>query len=117
MTEYTFFVPGAPKVKQRPRKGKNGHFYTPEPTRTWERMVAWAFKTAYPDAAPLQGDVLARLSFTFSSKPRGDTDNYIKAVLDGCNGLAYVDDRQVTAIESKRMIGEPEGVLVTFKGV
>jgi Holliday junction resolvase RusA-like endonuclease len=29
---------------------------------------------------------------------RGDTDNYIKSIMDGLNGAAYVDDKQVYKI-------------------
>jgi len=33
---------------------------------------------------------------------RGDLDNYLKATLDGLNGVAYVDDRNVVGIHSMK---------------
>ena len=119
MTKYTFFVSGTPRPKQRPRRGANGHFYTPTPTKAWEAQVAWAFKQAHPGADPLQGDCRAVLVFQFTSKTRSDLDNLTKAVLDALNGLAYEDDKQVSAITATRQVlgkDSRPGVVVTIQG-
>jgi len=30
---------------------------------------------------------------------RGDIDNYVKSIMDGLNGIAYVDDKQVRRLK------------------
>jgi Holliday junction resolvase RusA-like endonuclease len=34
------------------------------------------------------------------SKLRGDLDNYVKSLLDGLNGVAYEDDKQVVNLKA-----------------
>lgn len=36
----------------------------------------------------------------------GDIDNYLKAALDGLNGIAYQDDRQITSIWAEKLRAE-----------
>ena len=38
-----FTIPGAPQGKERPRFTKNGIAYTPQKTRDYEKLVAWAY--------------------------------------------------------------------------
>jgi Holliday junction resolvase RusA-like endonuclease len=44
-----------------------------------------------------------------SEKPitRGDIDNFCKQVMDACNGIIYVDDRQIISLYSTKVYGEP----------
>jgi cyclopropane fatty-acyl-phospholipid synthase-like methyltransferase len=37
------------------------------------------------------------------SKLRGDIDNYAKSVLDGLNGVAYTDDKQIVSLELRKL--------------
>jgi len=55
----------------------------------------------YP-AQPLTGPITASVTFyckkaktTKRSYPRGDVDNYAKAILDAANGKLYDDDDQI----------------------
>jgi Holliday junction resolvase RusA-like endonuclease len=34
------------------------------------------------------------------SKLRGDVDNYVKSLLDGLNGVAYDDDKQIVNLKA-----------------
>ena len=49
---------------------------------------------------------------------RTDLDNYVKAVLDACNGIVYHDDRQVTNLVASKRYALDErfaGVSVTVE--
>jgi crossover junction endodeoxyribonuclease RusA len=37
-----------------------------------------------------------------ASKLRGDVDNYLKTVMDGLNGVAWEDDKQVHAVVAEK---------------
>ena len=93
-----------PQVKQRPRMTRRGRVFTPAKTLEFEAKVAkaWRFK-------PIEGDVVVEIhlhkdTFTVSvdkhtkdtvTKLRGDIDNYVKAILDGLNGVAFTDDKYI----------------------
>ena len=51
----------------------------------------------------------------FIAPGRPDIDNYLKAVLDGCNGVAFLDDSQVVAIYATKRYAETDGVRVIIK--
>ena len=87
----------------RPRFGRGGRVYEPA------RMTA--FKSAIRAAAmagssPLSEPVACTLRFfrKFKATARnfGDADNLAKAVLDAVNGLAFVDDSQITRLISEK---------------
>lgn len=46
-----------------------------------------------------------------------DIDNLVKAVLDGLNGLAYQDDKQIVALEAAKGYGAAPLVQVTLQEV
>ena len=39
---------------------------------------------------------------TDTSSLRGDVDNYVKSIMDGLNGVAYLDDGQVMNIKAHK---------------
>lgn len=51
--------------------------------------------------APLVGNVAVSLWF-YRKQRRGDLDNFIKATFDSLNGVAFLDDSQVTEIHAWR---------------
>lgn len=137
MTILVVEIPGEPQGKDRPRKGKGGHFYTPDATRAYEKRVrslAWeAMHRA--KLARLRGavglelvarfplpatenavwtDLVARLSGEhYTGTPDGD--NVLKAVKDALNREVYEDDRQVSDERIRRryvLEGEEPGVEV-----
>ena len=88
----TLFVAGQPVPKQRPRVS-NGHAYTPARTRAWEQEIGWMARAVGME--PMAGDVGITLRFQRKGRVRADLDNLVKAVLDGLNGIAFGDDRQI----------------------
>jgi Holliday junction resolvase RusA-like endonuclease len=122
----SFFIPGRPFSKQRPRFAK-GRAYTHPETAAAEKAIAWYAQRAIGASAPLAGPVslVYECIFVLPEKPkkgassdwhiyRPDLDNMEK-LLDALNGLAWKDDSQVCAkISLKRYaeIDEEEGVHV-----
>lgn len=118
----TFEVHGAPIGKGRPRFSRQGHAYTPQKTRDYERHIAMAALTAMCDADALVTDAAVVMEVTanmpipmsWSKKrqtaaemgaerpKRPDIDNIAKAVLDACNGVVYGDDAQVHTLTAKK---------------
>lgn len=97
---------GNPVPKGRPRMTKTGHAYTPQTTRDFEKAVAiWAkanFKGKL-SAKPLKAVMnfyikRAKTNKTKQHTQRPDIDNYMKAVLDGMQGVVFEDDSQVFEI-------------------
>lgn len=107
--------------KERPRKGRSGHMYTPKRTQKFERLIADIAKTLnrQPYTCPVKvvvevwepipvsykGAKLMAARLGLISPPRGDLDNKVKAITDGLNGVAYVDDKQINCIRADRGYG------------
>lgn len=119
MINYSFEIPGVPVPKGRPRMTKSGHAYTPQQTRDYDAWVRLCWlQTGQPmSLQPLQ--ILLKFYLpipkSFRKKQRElalagvllptkkpDIDNLVKAVLDGLNGLAYQDDKQIVALEAAK---------------
>ena len=107
---YKFTIPGRPKVKGRPRFSKKGYAYTSPVTREYENLVQDYYK-----GPVFEGPISLSAVFTTKraqvtiteldqgkSKLTGDTTNYLKAVEDALNGIAYEDDRQIQRIVGKK---------------
>lgn len=91
----SFTVVGKPVPKPRPRvqmRGRHPHIYTP--TTPFENDVGWEAKRAR--VKPTDG--LVAISLRFFGHATADADNLAKAVLDGLNGIAYADDKQVVEL-------------------
>ena len=136
----SFFVPGKPRGKGRPRFFK-GHAVTDPKTREYEALVGERAQAAMNDLArciglkeadaiidnPCDVDVIAFFSVPKSYskvkrecalnqvlKPnKPDADNIAKIVLDGMNGIAFSDDAHVWRVVcEKRYSDTIEGVQV-----
>lgn len=117
--EITFFVPGRPFSKKRPRFGKGFTYSDPE-TEACEYAVRHYAKRAFGNAQPFTGPISLVCRFVFAkartSKATGtwhtykiDADNALKGILDALNPLspkrrpdgwssAWLDDAQVCMI-------------------
>lgn len=108
----TFTVPSRPVPKGRPRMTRYGRVFTPKRTLEAEAAVA----AAYPKRrGKFTGAIAVVMRFTntgtevtisqcddTSTKLKGDIDNYVKTILDGLNGVAWDDDKQVLHIEADK---------------
>ena len=117
-----FVVYGEPMGKQRPKVSlHNGyaHAYTPKETLMYENKVAYAYKEVAKDFIFYRNDLLSvsiTAFFPLNKSDYGkkglnksgrykldqiyapthkDIDNICKAILDGLNGVAWLDDKQV----------------------
>lgn len=83
-------VPGEPVPKGRPRRGRNGNWYTPPTTREYEERVAWHARAVGHGFGRLA--VSVTVHFYLSGNRKGDGDNYLKAVMDGLQKGGVIDD-------------------------
>ena len=66
MTELTFFVPGVPKGKGRPRFSRqSGRAYTPAQTAAYESTVAYAGHAAMQGKSLIEGPVGVKMTAVF----------------------------------------------------
>ena len=118
-----FTVPGEPQGKARPRVTKYGT-YTPQKTKDYQKQVAQAFLTTVSDAEkqrlwdiPIALNIVARFGIPKSTAKTmrkaiydkqvlptkmPDADNIAKIIMDGLNGVAYADDKQVCELIVKK---------------
>lgn len=108
-----------PVSQLRPRISGN-RMYDPKKVRDYKKYVAWETKRQW-QKEPLQGAVKVKIDIyrdiqkTESKKNKklkdegvirptvkSDLDNYLKAVLDAMNKIAYVDDSQIVEINARK---------------
>lgn len=110
---------GTPIGKGRPRfgrnKGGNVITFTPQKTREYEQSVQALAQVAMMNRTILEGPVKVCITAFFNHKSntgwhtsRPDLDNIAKAILDGLNGIIYVDDNQVAQIVASKKYDEGE---------
>ena len=127
----TFTLPGTPTAKGRPRFF-NGRAVTDAKTRAAEQSILAAWLVNAGDRTPHDGPVEVAVTATFlpaQSWPlwkrqlaldgfwpnvnKPDLDNLIK-VLDGLNGVAWLDDSQITNVGASKKYGSVAGTTVTI---
>lgn len=134
MSLVTFTVPGAPVGKGRPRVGKiggHGRLFTPAKTASYEGLVAHAAHQAMAGRPLLESAVGCNLFIdcavpaSWSGKKRRaalagdvlpttkpDSDNVVKAIFDGCNGVLWRDDVLVVDLRVRKRYAATPGVRV-----
>lgn len=118
MKRVEFTIPGEPKGKGRPRFARTGKYvrtYTPQDTVNYENLVKLEYQNTGTDVffekdEPVKMVVVAYYSIPKSASKKKrqqmlegeirpikkpDSDNILKAICDGLNGVAYVDDTQI----------------------
>lgn len=136
MITLRFTIPGEPRGKGRPRFGRTAHghvrTYTDDKTASYENLVRYAAAKALgqirPTDRPVEMTVMVRLAPPASASKRQraemlsgersptkkpDLDNVVKAVMDGCNGVAFADDKQIVSLVASKVYAETAGVDVT----
>jgi Holliday junction resolvase RusA-like endonuclease len=129
-----FTIPGEPQGKGRPRVGRiadHASMFTPAKTAAYEGLIAHAAQQAMAGAAPVECACAVQVSITVSvprswSKKKAaaallgevypttkpDTDNVVKAVFDGMNGVVWRDDVQAVDLAVRKRYGATPGVFV-----
>lgn len=116
---FSFFVPGQPRGKERPRHTKQGITYTPQKTKDYEEFVRYCFKAKYINAEPIaEKTPVAAFLIAYYKQPKSltkvqralildgnvfpvvkpDGDNIAKVILDSLNHIAYKDDNQIVKL-------------------
>jgi len=94
MLEYEFIIVGEPFSVNRKKK-------RPEEHNKWKARVAKSAKEVIP-VSPTSLPVEVSIT-TYVTTTTIDVDNVIKPILDGMNGVAYDDDKQVYRVTSERI--------------
>ena len=126
-----------PVAKARPRFSKYGT-YTPKKTKAYEETIRDEFLQKYKNETLPMFDrdtpLVVIASFgksipkSYSKKKRAaclsgeaaptikpDVDNYLKAVLDALNGLAFEDDAQIVRTIAEKQYSERPYVQLTIR--
>lgn len=130
-----FAIPGPPVGKGRPRFSRRGAFvivHTPKKTASYESLVKMFAGEAMDGRPPIteacecyiQVTMMPPASWSQKKKASAlngdifptvppDADNTAKAILDSCNGIVYMDDKQVVDLLVRKRYGILQRVLVT----
>lgn len=130
----SFFVPGEPQGKGRPRVGSvagQARMFTPAKTLAYEGVIAFAAQQAMDGRALIAGPVLLEMHMlhpirdSWSKKKKAgalageiaptikcDADNCLKAVCDALNNIVWKDDVQVVNVSLSKRFAETPGVRV-----
>lgn len=120
MYRYNLEINTRPIPKARPRLSKFA-VYTPKKTADYENLIAYEWKRRYKDLI-LKGAVKLDLLFCFKKSKsckkdyhtqRPDIDNLEKAILDGLNKTAFVDDCQVVEMKSQKVFSDVDKIVIT----
>lgn len=132
-----FTVPGEARGKGRPRatvRGGQARLYTDAKTASYENLVALAARDALDGREPMDEalavSIVVRLcpapsaskrkraemlSGSVAATRKPDLDNTVKAIMDGCNGVAFRDDVLVVQLTASKRWAETPGVDVWIK--
>ena len=122
-----FTINGECVPKARPRFSKFGHVYTTPKTRAYENIVkSTAIDNRVPCITTALRIELKSIPKSFSKKKRElanegkiypvvkpDIDNYVKSVLDGLNGVLFMDDKQIVDFRAVKRYSDNPRVEVT----
>lgn len=124
-----------PVAKGRPRFTAKGHAYTPQKTADYESLIRECWLAAY-GKTQLTGYIEMALDFyvpipksmskadkqkaiecELRPDKRPDIDNYIKAIMDALNEVAYWDDKQIVSLRAEKWYATEPRVEIRIKEV
>lgn len=134
MYKHEIFIPGQPEGKKRPRFARTGAVYTPTETKAYERTVKaiWQETGGETLHGAVRVDIIAgyeipksatksaqmaMLDGTRVPNKKPDIDNVIKIIMDGLNGAAYDDDKQVVWTTGRKIYAADPGVTVKVREI
>lgn len=139
MSGLAFTIPGEARGKGRPRAttiGGHARMFTDSKTASYENLVKLAASRALngrvPFDEPLAVNVTIRMTpaASHSDKKRRamiageilptklpDLDNVVKAVLDGCNRVAFRDDALIVRLVAEKAYAATPGVDVMINPI
>lgn len=101
-------IAGTPVAWKRPSSGRRKHTDRHHAYLGWREQVGWIVdderrrqRLPKPITPTDDLEVAVTLDFVGAAKT-ADVDNLTKAVLDGLQGIAYYDDKQVTSLAVRR---------------
>lgn len=130
---FSFRISGKPVGKARPRffvvHGR-AHAYTPKETHDYETRIRDAYDAACKNKKIASGPISIQMLAVFeppksySRKKREaligtpymqkpDGDNILKTI-DGLNGIAWTDDKQITEMSIRKVYGETAYLEITI---
>jgi crossover junction endodeoxyribonuclease RusA len=112
--KHTVTIREKPVPKGRPRMTRRGRVFTPIRTLEAEAVIREAWTGPCHDGTVTLDvrfyadglTVTVAPSAVPQSELRGDLDNYVKLVMDGLNGVAWNDDKQVVSIKAAKTKGK-----------
>ena len=132
-------ITGEPVAAGRPRFSSRGGFakaYDPKKSRDYKKMIKKQAMQQLPSDyepfdCPIEVDIkiyrsiqksvsnkeyARRLSNDVRPTVKPDADNYIKIILDGLNGLVWLDDNQITDVAAHKYYSDKPRVEVEVHG-
>tara|TARA_Y100001938_G_C7819705_1_gene295989 strand:+ start:189 stop:578 length:390 start_codon:yes stop_codon:yes gene_type:complete len=118
MPEWVF--PISPVAASRPRVGRHGGYFVGPYKKFREECRDLVPMVLGPDFSPYDSPLyvdlecfVTRPKTTKLDMPRGDIDNYQKAIFDAMNNLLWSDDKLIQAVyATKQWSDKPEGYFV-----
>lgn len=97
---FIFRLPPVPKGRNRMGHTKTGGVFMTRPTRTrqYEARIAEATAEQYPLSEPITCELIVYINFYLATRKHGDIDNLAKAILDGMQGVAFKNDKQIKGL-------------------
>ena len=139
MSGLVFTIPGEARGKGRPRAttiGGHARMFTDSKTASYENLVKLAASQALGSRQPFDEPLMmivtvrmtpaasdsgkkraAKLAGTILPTKLPDLDNVVKAVLDGCNKVAFRDDALVVRLVAEKAYAETPGVDVMINPI
>lgn len=132
-------IPVEPQPQSRPRftaRGRYVHAYENKKITMYKRMVAATYQSYFGAVKPTEKAIAVDVVFyrpvqksiskierqrrlTGESLPaiKPDIDNYVKAILDALNGVAFRDDKQIISLKAKKLYSDKPRTEIEIKEI